>query len=84
MHQDEITTKIEIPTKPQTVVQVDFSKNNEKTEEQKNTVPPSKASSVTLRRSTLFPKLSELDLTAPWVLRLLAILAILLLSMLVL
>jgi hypothetical protein len=80
---DEITTKIEIPaTKPDNIVRVDFiqAQANRKA---KQAAQAAYSASV-IKRSSLFPRMRDIDLTAPWVLRLVAVLAVLILSMLIL
>jgi len=91
VNHEEITTKIEIPpvVRPDTnIVHVDFTQprpaqNDTKATPSNSTSAP-KFSNIVKRRSTLFPKFRDLDLTHPWTVRLLAVGAIIVLSILML
>lgn len=82
MSHDEITTKLEIPKRRATdnIVRVNFSQGNSPRKEQTT----SAAAIPQARRSSLFPRLKDIDFTAPWVIRLIAVIAVLVLSMLIL
>lgn len=73
---DETTTKIELPGQTSSnVVKVDFSDNNK---QQRNVATGTQE--IARTRSSLIPRF---NITTPWVIRLLAVLVILVLSMLV-
>jgi hypothetical protein len=85
---DEITTKIEIPptTKPASnIVHIDFTNVERRREPREKRSASKKASSASQTATPSWTqRLRELDLQAPWVIRLLAVVLILGLSMLVL
>jgi len=77
---DEKTTEIEIPgisTKANNIVRIDFSSTGQKNAQVSQAVTPTAPIPITRAHS-------QWDITSPWVLRLIAIFAILLLSLLVL
>lgn len=76
MIHDETTTKLELPTKSSNVVRVQFGSTEAKPQAAEPFVPR--------KRSNLIPSWDELNLSSPWVLRLLAVLAVLGLSLLML
>ena len=92
MSHEEITTKIELPSNEPTVnniVRVDFANSHvEKraTEEKRAEAKTKKAPPIIEkgRRSSLFPSIKDIDLTSPWVFRLVAVILVLVLSLLVL
>jgi hypothetical protein len=90
---DEITTKLEIPKRRATdnIVRVNFAQgnsnrpDNHKGNRKANQNSSSASAAIPQgRRSSLFPRLKEFDFTAPWVIRLVAVIAVLILSMLIL
>lgn len=95
---DETTTKLEIPDKTQSdsnILRVNFQRtpppmnpDERRIAEEKTTeipIPFSRAKvERQIERSGLIPSLEEVNLGSPWVIRLLAVLFILVLSMLML
>jgi hypothetical protein len=86
---DEITTKIEIrsPKSDDNIVHINFQSRQPQRATQATAATNNSsvvASSVSIDSNSFFSKLKQLDLRAPWVIRLVAVLTVLILSMLVL
>ena len=91
MSYDEKTTEIEIPTKREgNVVRVDFAAmeaKNRAAQSASNRAPSIQTSSAVVARLTPKPRQkpwwSDIEVSTPWLLRLLAVVSVLILSLLI-